>query len=248
MESRLDHFNIYFKTALTVDNVIFGFDGRDLNVLLIKRGEIPFLDNWALPGHFVTEKEDIDAAATRILEDLTGLKSVYLEQVQTFGAIDRHPMGRVITVAYYSLINLNAYEVRPAFIAQKATWFRVEEAIQMNLPFDHTNILESCINRLQLRVRRQPIGFELLPDKFTLTHLKQLYDSILGQELDKRNFRKKILSMKILIDLNESQEGVAHRPAKLYKFDAERYQDLIQDGFHFDISYPNKSKAVQVKK
>lgn len=243
MSSGASHLNVYFKSAITVDNVIFGFDGRDLNVLMIKRGEIPFLDNWALPGHFVAETEDLEEAAVRILEDLTGLKAVYLEQVQTFGAVNRHPLGRVITVAYYSLVNLNAYEVKPAFIAQKATWFRLDEAIQMSLPFDHNTILKSCIKRLKLRARHQPIGFELLPEKFTLTHLKQLYDSILGQELDKRNFRKKILSMKILIDLKESQEGVAHRPAKLYKFDAEQYQRLIENGFHFDISYPSKNKV-----
>jgi len=245
MSSAAPHFNVYFKSAITVDNVIFGFDGKDLNVLMIKRGEIPFLNNWALPGHFIDQQEDLDKAATRILENLTGLNAVYLEQVQTFGAVNRHPMGRVITVAYYSLINLNAYEVKPDFIAQKATWFPVAEMLQTELPFDHNAILKACINRLQQRVRNQPIGFELLPKKFTLTHLKQLYDSIFGQNLDKRNFRKKILSMKILIDLNESQEGVAHRPAKLYKFDAEQYQRLIEKGFHFDISYPTKGKVVK---
>ena len=242
MSKGVPHFQVYFKNAITVDNVIFGFDGQSLNVLLIKRGEVPFLDNWALPGHFMTEQENLDQAATRILENLTGLKDVYLEQVQSFGAVDRHPVGRVITVAYYSLINLNSYEIRPDFIAQKATWFQVSEVMDLELPFDHNAILKACIERLQFRVRHRPIGFELLPKKFTLTHLKQLYDSILGKKLDKRNFRKKILSMKILVDLGEYQEGVAHRPAKLYRFDAKQYQKLIENGFHFDISYPVKQK------
>jgi len=125
MSKGVPHFQVYFKNAITVDNVIFGFDGHNLNVLLIKRGEVPFLDNWALPGHFMKEQENLDQAATRILENLTGLKDVYLEQVQSFGAVDRHPVGRVITVAYYSLINLNSYEIRPDFIAQKATYRRV---------------------------------------------------------------------------------------------------------------------------
>ena len=231
-------FNSFFRSAITVDNVIFGFDGQDLKVLLMKRGEIPYMDDWALPGHFVKAEEDLANAAGRILEELTGLKSVYLEQVKTFGKTGRHPMGRVMTVAYYSLININSYEIKPAFIAQKATWFKVSEVLQSPLAFDHNEILKACIDQLKVRVKTQPIGFELLPDKFTLTQLKQLYESVLQHQLDKRNFRKKILSMKILIDLQESQEGVAHRPAKLYRFDSERYNRLTEEGLYFDISYP----------
>ncbi len=231
-------FNSFFQSAITVDNVIFGFDGQDLKVLLMKRGEIPYMDDWALPGHFVKQEEDLTSAAARILEELTGLRSVYLEQVKTFGKAGRHPMGRVMTVAYYSLININAFEIRPAFIAKKATWFKVSDVLKTSLAFDHKEILVACIDRLKVKVKTQPIGFELLSEKFTLTQLKQLYESVLQHQLDKRNFRKKILSMKILIDLQESQEGVAHRPAKLYSFDSERYNRLIEDGLHFDISYP----------
>ncbi len=231
-------FNSFFQFAITVDNVIFGFDGQDLKVLLMKRGEIPYMDDWALPGHFVKQEEDLTSAAGRILEELTGLKSVYLEQVKTFGKASRHPMGRVMTVAYYSLININDFEIKPAFIAKKATWFKVSDVLKTPLAFDHKDILIACIDRLKVKVKTQPIGFELLPNKFTLTELKQLYESVLQHQLDKRNFRKKILSMKILIDLQESQEGVAHRPAKLYSFDSERYNRLIEDGLHFDISYP----------
>ena len=223
----------FFKSAFTVDNVIFGFDEGDLKVLLIKRGEDPYMGAWALPGYFVYQDEELDGAANRVLEELTGLKDVYLEQVKTFGAVDRHPLGRVITVAYYSLVKLNAYQLSASSIAKKAKWFSISQV--KDLPFDHAEILEACFNRLKRRVRTKPVGFELLPRKFTLTELQHLYEAILETELDKRNFRKKILAMKLLVDLNESQEGVAHRPAKLYQFDQEKYDTLYLEGFNFEL-------------
>ena len=223
----------FFKSAFTVDNVIFGFDDGDLKVLLIKRGEEPFFGKWALPGYFVYPEEDLDAAANRVLEELSGLKDVYLEQVRTFGAVDRHPTGRVITVAYYSLVKISAYKLYASSIAQKAKWFSISQISE--LPFDHAEILEACFNRLKRRLRGQPIGFELLPPKFTLTDLQHLYEAILETDLDKRNFRKKILSMNLLVDLNETQEGVAHRPARLYQFDREKYEYLFSEGFNFEL-------------
>lgn len=236
-------FDSFFKSAFTVDNIIFGFDESDLKVLLIKRGEVPFTNQWALPGNFVYQKEDLDAAAYRVLEELTGLKEVYLEQVKTFGSVGRHPFGRVITVAYYSLIKITAYHLSASSIAQEAEWRSVSKV--SGLPFDHDQIFRACFNRLKLNVKRQPIGFQLLPPKFTLTELQHLYEAILEDKLDKRNFRKKILSMKFLIDLEEMQEGVAHRPAKLFKFDKERYEKLFEDeGFHFDVSTSKKKKLL----
>ncbi len=223
----------FFKSAFTVDNVIFGFDDGDLKILLIKRGEEPFLDYWGLPGYFVYPDENLDAAANRVLEELSGLKDVYLEQVKTFGAVDRHPAGRVITVAYYSLVKISDYKLNASSIAQKAKWFSIPKVSE--LPFDHSEILEACFNRLKRRVRTRPIGFELLPPKFTLTELQHLYESILETKLDKRNFRKKILAMNLLVDLNETQEGVAHRPARLYQFDGEKYEDLFSKGFNFEL-------------
>lgn len=223
----------FFKAAITVDNVIFGFDDVDLKILLIQRGEEPFLNKWALPGYFVTEDENLEAAAGRVLAELTGLTNVYLEQVKTFGAADRHPLGRVITVAYYSLIKIKEFQLKPASIAEKVKWHSVSKIEE--LAFDHKEILEACFARLKRRVRTRPVGFELLPPKFTLTELQHLYESILETALDKRNFRKKIISMNLLIDLNEMQEGVAHRPAKLYKFDQEKYKEFLAKGYSFEI-------------
>ena len=225
----------FFKSAFSVDNVIFGFDGSDLKVLLIYRGAAPYRGKWALPGDLVYPDEDLDTAAGRVLEQLTGLRGVYLEQVKAFGAVDRHPLGRVITIAYFSLIKVTDFTVTPASFAQSAQWHSVSQVGE--LAFDHNTILENCLRRLQRKVRNAPVGFELLPPKFTLTELQQLYESVLNlpKGLDKRNFRKKILSMNVLVECEETQEGVAHRPAKLYQFDRDKYDQLIAEGYSFDI-------------
>ncbi len=227
-------FDKFFQSAFSVDNVIFGFDEGDLKVLLIKRGESPFEGSWALPGDLVYPTEDLDTAAVRILEELTSLKNVYLEQVKTFGGVDRHPLGRVITIAYYSLVKISDYKLRPSSFAAKASWHSVASIDQ--LAFDHSEILTACVERLKQSVRQRPVGFQLLPPKFTLTELQHLYEAILDTELDKRNFRKKILSMNLLVDLDQIQEGVAHRPAKLYKFDTLKYQEFLAKGYVFEVS------------
>lgn len=229
----MTEFNNFFKSAFSVDNVIFGFDEGDLKVLLISRGAEPFKGMWALPGDLVYPNEDLDSAAGRVLEELTGLRDVYLEQVNAFGAVNRHPLGRVITVAYYSLIKISNYTVTPASFAQQAKWHSLSDV--NTLAFDHNEILDACYQRLKQRVRTRPVGFELLPPKFTLTELQHLYEAILETDLDKRNFRKKILSMNLLVDLDETQEGVAHRPAKLYQFAQERYEKLVREGFSFEL-------------
>ena len=229
----MSHFDNFFKSAFTVDNVIFGFDEGDLKVLLIRRGEEPYHGKWALPGYFVYPNEDLDRAAIRVLEELTGIDNVYLEQVQSFGAVNRHPFGRVITIAYFSLIKISNFSIQPASIALQAQWHSVSAVT--NLAFDHNKILKACFQKLKWLVRSRPLGFELLPPQFTLTELQHLYEAILETDLDKRNFRKKILSMDLLIDLNLTQEGVAHRPAKLYQFDEERYQALLSEGFNFEL-------------
>lgn len=226
-------FDNFFKSAFTVDNVIFGFDEGDLKVLLIKRNEEPYINKWALPGYFVDPSEDLDQAANRVLRELTGITEVYLEQVHSFGDVNRHPMGRVITVAYFSLIKIQDYKLLPSSIAEEIKWHDIAKINE--LAFDHIDILAACIKRLQRRVRSRPVGFELLPPKFTLTELQHLYEAILSTQLDKRNFRKKILSMDLLVDLNITQEGVAHRPARLYKFDKDRYHQFLAEGFNFEI-------------
>ncbi len=227
----------FFQSAFSVDNVIFGFDEGDLKILLVKRGEEPFNNMWALPGEMVYPHENLDDAASRVLQQLTGLTEVYLEQVQTFGAPHRHPVGRVITIAYFSLIKIDQFELMPSLWAKSAKWHSISNVAP--LAFDHNEILEASIQKLKRRVRVQPIGFELLPPKFTLTELQHLYEAILQTNqkkgIDKRNFRKKILAMDILVDCNENQEGVAHRPAKLYTFDKVRYESFVESGFAFEI-------------
>ncbi len=237
-------FNAFFKSAFTVDTVIFGFDEGDLKVLLIKRGEDPFMGKWALPGYFVYPNEELDTAANRVLEELTGIADVFLEQVKTFGRVDRHPFGRVITIAYFSLIKISNYSIQPASIALKAKWHSVSQI--KDLAFDHDEILAACFNQLKKSVRSRPVGFELLPSKFTLTQLQHLYEAILETELDKRNFRKKILSMDLLIDLKETQEGVAHRPAKLYQFDKDKYATFLEEGFLFEVKESSRKKEIEV--
>ncbi len=211
----------FFKSAFSVDCVVFGFDEGKLKLLLIRRGTEPYLGDYAVPGDLVYPDEDLDVAAKRVLKELTTLTDVYLEQVQTFGKVDRHPLGRVITISYYSLIKINDYELGAANWAKEARWHAIDELPR--LAFDHQNIVDACLERLRADVLSKPISFELLPEKFTLTELKSLYESLLGMQLDTRNFRKRILSQGILIELNERQDGVAHRPAKLYSFDKQAY-------------------------
>ena len=242
----MTEFDNFFKSAFTVDNVIFGFDEGDLKVLLIKSGEEPYAGKWALPGYFIYPSEDLDAAATRVLEELTGLRNVYLEQVRTFGAPRRHPFGRVITVAYFSLLKISAFTLQPASIALQARWHSISKV--KDLAFDHNEILEACFNRLKWLVRARPVGFELLPPKFTLTELQHLYEAILETELDKRNFRKKILSMDLLIGLDETQEGVAHRPARLYRFDKRKYAQFLSEGFSFELKEGKRKEQKQKKR
>lgn len=236
----------FFKSAFSVDNVIFGFDGGDLKVLLIKRGAMPFQGKWALPGDLVYPNEDLDTAAKRVLAQLTGLRGVYLEQVKTFGAVNRHPLGRVITVAYFSLVKIANFKVAPASFAQTAHWFSINEV--GDLAFDHREILDEAKHQLQLKARREPVGFELLPPKFTLTELQQLYECLLETKLEKRNFRKKILAMDFLRELSEIQEGVAHRPARFYEFDRQRYEQSVSEGLSFDIREPktNRNTAIEI--
>ena len=232
MQARTN-FNNFFRSAFTVDNVIFGFDEGKLKVLLIRRNEDPFDNYWALPGYFVREDEDLAAAAQRVLLELTGLRDVYLEQVATFGTPGRHDFGRVITVAYYSLIKIADYTPRAAGVAQDVSWHPVDSIRE--LAFDHERILRTALERLQRSIRTRPIGFELLPPAFTLTELQHLYEAVWETTLEKRNFRKKILSMGLLRDLNRVQEGVSHRPAKLYSFDVRRYREFTERGFSFEL-------------
>ncbi len=223
----------YARPALTVDCVVFGYDAEALQVLLIQRDLEPFIGKWALPGGFVRVEETLDDAARRELREETGLADLYLEQLYTFGALARDPRERVVSVAYYALVELFSHPVRAATDARDAAWFPVADTPP--LAFDHADILAVAHARLRGKVRYQPIGFELLPEKFTLTQLQRLYETILDQPLDKRNFRKKILGMGLLVELDEVEQDVAHRAARLYRFDAATYRRLCERGFNFEL-------------
>lgn len=223
----------YARPALTVDCVVFGLDDDDLKVLLIQRDIEPFEGKWALPGGFVRVDETLDDAARRELAEETGVEKVFLEQLYTFGVQERDPRERVVTVAYYGLVRLSSHKVKAATDARQALWFAIDDLPK--LAFDHDHILEVAHQRLRGKVRYQPIGFELLPQKFTLRQLQHLYEVVLDRELDKRNFRKKILGMDILQELDEVETDVAHRAARLYRFDKRAYKAMTTKGFNFEI-------------
>ncbi len=218
---------------LTVDCVVFGIDKEDLKVMLIQRKIDPFKGGWALPGGFVKTDESVDEAAKRELEEETAIKRVYLEQLYTFGDVGRDPRGRVVSVAYYALTDLTNHNIFAQTDAMKAAWFSIDD--MPKLAFDHDTIINMALKRLQGKVRYEPIGFELLPAKFTLTQLQRMYEVVLERLIDKRNFRKKIMGMDLLIDINEVQEDVSHRAAKLYKFDQDKYMKLMVKGFNFEL-------------
>ena len=214
--------------------MIFGFEAGELKILLIERNQEPFKEWLALPGYIVEQDETIDDAAERILYELTGLRDLHMQQFHTFGEVNRHPQGRVITVAYYALIRINGQkELRPVTqYARKAFWHPVNELPK--LAFDHSEIFETGFNKIRRRLNYQPIAFELLPEKFTLTQLQSLYEAVLNKKLDKRNFRKKMLSYGFLKELDEKQKGVSYRAAKLYKFDRRKYAKIFNNELNLD--------------
>lgn len=219
--------------SITIDCVIFGLNEGSLEVLLVQHAEGLNKNKWALPGGWIYENESIDAAANRLLLELTGIEDVYLEQLKAFGDPQRFPLSRVITIGYYALIKEEDYDLTPGFTAVNVAWFKVSEV--KDLIFDHSQILETGLKRLRRRIRQEPIGFNLLPQKFTLLQLMHLYEQILGKEMDKPNFRRKILKMNLLTPLNEKEKGVSHRAAKIYQFNPDTYQSLIEKGFNFEF-------------
>jgi hypothetical protein len=203
----------YFNIAVSVDCVIFGYDNKELKVLLIKSDLEEFIGLWSLLGDLVRPDENLDSAPYRVLKERTGMDDVYLEQVHTFGELGRHPSGRVITAAYYSLIDIKHHKLK--LTHNELHWHKVNDI--RKLAFDHKRILDTSLERLREQVMEHPIIFNLLPEKFSLRELQDLYQAILGVDLDRRNFRKKIAHKDWLIDLEEMENDVPHRPGKLYK-------------------------------
>jgi len=227
----VSHAYEYPRAALAVDCVVFGLDERDLKVLLIQRKIPPFQHAWALPGGFVRLDETLDNAAARELREEAGVSDVYLEQLYTFGDIGRDPRERVVTVAYYALAKLGDHRIRAATDAMGVGWFALDDLPK--LAFDHDMIVERAHERLRGKVRYAPIGFELLPPRFSLTQLQRLYEIVLGTDLDKRNFLKKLLAMDLLVETDEVEQGVRNRAARLYRFDRRKYDRLAKQGFEF---------------
>lgn len=223
------------RPGLTVDGVIFGLDldEENLQVVLVERDVEPFEGMWALPGGFVRKGESLEDAALRELREETGIKDVFLEQLYTFGKPHRDPRGWVVSVAYYALVAPDQHHLLATTDARRAEWFPVNKLPK--LAFDHEEILKTALQRLRGKLTYAPIGFELLPDKFSIRQLQTLYEIVLGRKLDNRNFRKKIFSLDVLKELNEIQTGVAHRAARLYKFDERKYKQLTKQGLTFEI-------------
>jgi len=219
--------------GLSIDNLIFGLEGAELKVLLIRHGEGIRKGDWALPGGWIKHEENLKDAAKRLLKSLTGVEHHYLEQLETFGKVNRYPAERVVTIAYYALVSADDYALMAGSSASDARWYSVYNTPP--LVFDHQEILDSGIRHLQHKVRHHPIGFNLLPEKFTLLQLQELYEAILDVKLDKPNFRRKIMKMNLLTPCNEKQQGVAHRAANLYRFDEMAYKKLTEQGFTFEV-------------
>lgn len=220
---------------VAVDNVVFGWNGKALHLLLIKRNFEPYFDQWALPGGFIEYQENTEQAAQRKLFEETSLRDIFLEQLYTFSNPDRDPRNHVISVAYYALINMQKHELskQQNIHSSAIQWVNVENIPK--LAFDHNEIVQVALQRLKGKITYTPIGFELLPEKFTLSELQLLYEKILNCRIDKRNFRKKILSYNMLEPLQEYQQDVKHRAAQYYRFNPQKYAELTQKGIHFEL-------------
>lgn len=219
---------------VAVDAVIFGYESKkNLKVLLIKRGVEPFKNSWALPGGLVMEEESLEQAVKRELREETGVKIDYLEQLYSFGKPKRDPRNRVVSVSYFGLVRPNHFKIKADTDAQDVQWFSLNELPK--LAFDHKEIFEMAKKRLQSKLQYQPIGFDLLSKEFPFSDLEHLYTTILENQIDRRNFRKKILSFGIVEETDKISQQGSGRPAKLFKFNKTKYDQLVKDGFHFEI-------------
>ena len=221
------------QIKLTVDAVVFGYEQGHISVLLIRRKYEPFKSKWALPGGFVLNKESLEEAVQRELQEETGVTINYLEQLYTFGAPKRDPRGRVVSVAYFGLVRPDAFKIAASTDAELAQWFHIDELPP--LAFDHKQILDAAIDRVRAKITYEPIGFELLDKKFPFSDLEKLYTTLLGRPIDRRNFRKKIIGLNVLDELDEKVSKGSGRPANLFRFNQKRYFQLKKEGIIFEI-------------
>jgi ADP-ribose pyrophosphatase YjhB (NUDIX family) len=230
----MDFYSNFPKILIAVDAIIFGFNENehDLKLLLLKRNFEPEKGKWSLMGGFVAPDESLDSSAQRIVSQLTGLDNVYMEQLYAFGDLNRDAGGRIISVAYFSLLKINEHD--SALVKKNgASWISLS-----NLPeliFDHQEMVEKALRKLRIRARTQPIGFELLPQKFTIPQLQRLYEAIYRIPFDKRNFRRKLLAMGLLEKLEEKEKETSKKGAFYHQFNQEKYEELIEKGFNFDL-------------
>ena len=220
------------KMYVATDCIIFGFEEGRIKLLIFKRRVEPYLNSWSLIGSFVRIEEDVQGAAKRVLEEITGLADVFMEELKSYGAVDRDPGYRCISIAQYALIRINDYD-KELVESHGANWYDIKEI--PDLVLDHNQMVADALERLKQKARLQPIGFELLPEKFTIPQLQQLYESIYQKKLDDRNFRKKLLSLNVLIKLDEKDKTTSRRGAFFYKFDYKNYQRLLKSGYNFEI-------------
>lgn len=218
------------RFLLAIDCIIFGFDGEKLQVLLIKRKMAPAKNEWSLMGGFLAMNESVDTAAKRVLQQLTGLHDIYMEQLSTFGEVNRDPGGRVVSISYFALIKLDEHSQEQSG-KYNAGWFSLDELPP--LVFDHRAMIELAQERLRQKVANHPVGFELLPDRFTLSQLQSLYEAIYDKKLDASNFKKKMLGLNILQRLEEKDKQSSKKGAFYYVFDREHYQKLESEGLKF---------------
>lgn len=234
----------YPHPAVTVDCVVFALHENDLKTLFIQRKSDPFRDKWAIPGGFVEMDENLEDAARRELREETGIQAAHVEQFHAYGEPGRDPRERVISVAHYTLIRINEQNIRASSDALKVAWFSLRKLPP--LAFDHLTIVNTAVERLCSRALSSPAVFELLPSKFKLPQLQVVYETILGQTLDKRNFRKKVLHGAILTPIDEFDHSQHRRPAQLYQFDRRKYQKLHERGFTFELKSEMRRKKRHV--
>jgi len=232
--NNIEFYSTHPKILVAVDSIIFGFNehDRELKLLLLKRNFEPEKGKWSLMGGFVDTYESLDEAAERIVSQLTGLDNVYMEQLYAFGDVSRDAGGRIVSVAYFSLIKINEHDSR---LVKEHGAFWVELSKLPKLIFDHNKMVDKALRKLRIRARTQPIGFELLPEKFTIPQLQRLYEAIYQMPFDKRNFRRKLLSMELLEKLDEKEKQTSKKGAWYYKFNQNKYEELLQRGFNFEL-------------